>query len=96
LILQVAVNNLNDNIVFIFDLGAAGDGSANSTYYFDDITISSCSSFTAPTLPLDFRSTTTAYTFVDFDPENVLQLVGLSCTGGTVGSEMVELAEVLK
>jgi hypothetical protein len=27
---------LNDNIVFIFDLGTAGDGSANSTYYFDD------------------------------------------------------------
>jgi hypothetical protein len=33
----VAVNNLNDNIVFIFDLGTAGDGSANSTYYFDDV-----------------------------------------------------------
>jgi hypothetical protein len=28
---------LNDNIVFIFDLGTAGDGSANSTYYFDDV-----------------------------------------------------------
>jgi hypothetical protein len=24
-------------IVFIFDLGTAGDGSANSTYYFDDV-----------------------------------------------------------
>jgi hypothetical protein len=34
---RVAVNNLNDNIVFIFDLGTAGDGSANSTYYFDDV-----------------------------------------------------------
>jgi hypothetical protein len=27
------VNNLNDNIVFIFDLGTAGDGSATSTIY---------------------------------------------------------------
>jgi hypothetical protein len=35
----VAVNNLNDNIVFIFDLGTAGDGSANSTYYFDDVVL---------------------------------------------------------
>jgi hypothetical protein len=26
------VNNLNDNIVFIFDLGTAGDGSATSTF----------------------------------------------------------------
>jgi hypothetical protein len=55
---------LNDNIVFIFDLGTAGDGSANSTYYFDDV-ISSCSSFYFPTLPLDFESTTTAYTLLD-------------------------------
>jgi hypothetical protein len=31
------VNNLNDNIVFIFDLGTAGDGSATSTYLFDDV-----------------------------------------------------------
>ena len=31
------VNNLNNTIVFIFDLGTAGDGSANSTYYFDDV-----------------------------------------------------------
>jgi len=26
-------------VVFIFDLGTAGDGSANFTYYFDDITL---------------------------------------------------------
>jgi hypothetical protein len=49
LILQVAVNNLNDNIVFIFDLGTAGDGSANSTYYFDDVHSVAVVS-TAPTL----------------------------------------------
>ncbi len=31
------VNNLNNKIVLIFDLGTAGDGSANSTYLLDDI-----------------------------------------------------------
>mgnify|MGYP006144894231 FL=1 len=31
------VNNLNNQIVFIFDLGTVGDGSANSTYLFDDV-----------------------------------------------------------
>jgi len=31
------VNNLNNKIVFIFDLGTQGDGSANSTYLFDDV-----------------------------------------------------------
>jgi hypothetical protein len=46
----------------------AGDGSANSTYYFDDVSQSAVAVVsTAPTLPLDFESSTTAYTFVDFD-----------------------------
>jgi beta-glucanase (GH16 family) len=31
------VNNVNNKIVFIFDLGTQGDGSANSTYLFDDV-----------------------------------------------------------
>ncbi|MDZ7646738.1 MAG: hypothetical protein U5K54_05880 [Cytophagales bacterium] len=31
------VNNVNTKIVFIFDLGTQGDGSANSTYLFDDV-----------------------------------------------------------
>jgi len=31
------VNNLNNKIVFIFDIGTQGDGSANSTYLFDDV-----------------------------------------------------------
>lgn len=35
-----AINNLNNQIVFIFDLGTQGDGSLNSTYYFDDIAFS--------------------------------------------------------
>jgi hypothetical protein len=38
---------LNDNIVFIFDLGTAGDGSANSTYYFDDVSQSAVAVSTA-------------------------------------------------
>jgi hypothetical protein len=65
------VNNLNDNMVLIFDLGTAGDGSVNSTYYFDDIIQSTVSgggtTTTAPTLPLDFESSTVAYTFIGFD-----------------------------
>jgi hypothetical protein len=31
--------NAYQNIVFIFDLGTMGDGSANYTFYFDDITL---------------------------------------------------------
>ena len=36
-----AINTANtyQRVVLIFDLGTAGDGSANFTYYFDDITV---------------------------------------------------------
>jgi hypothetical protein len=34
------VNNNDNRIVFFFDFGTSGDGSANSTYYFDDVAFS--------------------------------------------------------
>jgi len=63
-----AVHNLNNEIVFIFDLGTAGDGGPNSTYLFDDVTQSAGSGpiLDLPVLPLDFESTTVAYPFIDF------------------------------
>lgn len=63
-----AVNNLNNQIVFMFDYGKQGDGSANSTYLFDDMTLSVGPGpiLDLPTLPLDFESTTLSYPFLDF------------------------------
>ncbi len=63
-----AVNNLNNQIVFMFDYGKQGDGSANSTYLFDDLTLSVGPGpiLDLPTLPLDFESTTLSYPFLDF------------------------------
>lgn len=64
-----AVNNLNNQIVFIFDLGTQGDGSPNSTYLFDDVTQSVANGpiLNLPVLPLDFESAATvAYPFTDF------------------------------
>lgn len=63
-----AVNNLNNQIVFIFDIGTQGDGGANSTYLFDDITQSAGTGpiLQLPELPLDFESTIVSYPFVDF------------------------------
>lgn len=62
-----AINTANSyqKIVLIFDLGTVGDGSANFTYLFDDIRLTTVS---APVLalPLDFQSTTLNYTFTDF------------------------------
>lgn len=63
-----AVNNLNKQIVFMFDYGKQGDGSPNSTYLFDDLTLSEGPGpiLDLPTLPLDFESTTLSYPFLDF------------------------------
>ena len=62
-----AINTANSyqKIVLIFDLGTVGDGSANFTYLFDDIKLTTVS---APVLalPLDFQSTTLNYAFTDF------------------------------
>ena len=64
------VNNLNDNIVFIFDLGTAGDGSATSTYLFDDVIQSAVSgggtSLTQMSLPVTFDSATVDYGLIGF------------------------------
>lgn len=63
-----AVNNLNNQIVFMFDFGTQGDGSANSTYLFDDVTqsLGNTPILVYPTLPMDFESTSVSYPFVNF------------------------------
>lgn len=62
------VNNLNDQIVFMFDFGTVGDGGPNSTYLFDDVTQSKGTNpiLDLPVLPLDFESTAVTYPFSDF------------------------------
>ncbi|PQJ72587.1 T9SS type A sorting domain-containing protein [Polaribacter butkevichii] len=52
--------NSYDKLVLIFDNGTVGDGSANFTFYIDDIALTS-SGVVLPTvaLPLDFESATT-------------------------------------
>lgn len=63
-----AVNNLNNQISFMFDFGTQGDGGLNSTYLFDDVTQSAATGpiLDLPVLPLNFESTTVAYPFTDF------------------------------
>lgn len=64
----VPVNNLNDQIVFMFDFGTAGDGGPLSTYLFDDVTQSAGTGpiLDLPVLPLTFESTSVFYPFADF------------------------------
>jgi hypothetical protein len=64
-----AVNNLNNQIAFMFDFGTVGNGGINSTYLFDDVTQSKGTNpiLDLPVLPLNFESTSTVvYPFSDF------------------------------
>ena len=64
----ISTANSYQKVVLIFDLGTAGDGSANYTYYFDDIS----QSLKADELgiPLNFESSTLTYGFFNFDGGN--------------------------
>ncbi|OYW20122.1 MAG: hypothetical protein B7Z54_02025 [Sphingobacteriales bacterium 12-47-4] len=56
-----------DRIVLIFELGTVGDGTANFTFYFDDIRLVATAASTDIALPLDFESSTLTYSFTNFD-----------------------------
>lgn len=59
-------NNLNE-VVFMFDYGNIGDGTANSTFYFDDIQQIAGPTAPIPTaLPIDFETGIVSTDFVNF------------------------------
>ncbi len=60
--------NTYQNVVLIFDNGTMGDGSANFTYYFDDIRQSNSLVYgsTQASLPLTFDVANVNYTVTDF------------------------------
>jgi hypothetical protein len=60
-------NNLNE-LVFMFDFGNIGDGSSNSTFYFDDIEQVEGPTAPVPTsLPIDFESDIADTDFLNYD-----------------------------
>ncbi len=65
----ISTSNQYSKLVFIFDLGTAGNGTANYTWLFDDVRLTGSGgggSSTLPVLPLDFESATINYGFTDF------------------------------
>lgn len=79
-----AINTANSyqKIVLIFDLGTQGDGSANFTFYFDDIRLTSGSSAnTELNVPLDFESATLQFNWANFDGGNATVVDNPSKTG---------------
>ncbi|WP_175526564.1 T9SS type A sorting domain-containing protein [Rhodonellum ikkaensis] len=89
------INTLNSyqKVVLIFDLGTAGDGSANFTYLVDDIALVSDGenpvTSQLPVIPLDFESGDLKYDFLNFEGSELTRVfnpqVGGINTSGFVG-----------
>jgi len=57
-----------DAVVFLFDLNNLGDGTATSTYYFDDVEqFNAAAGPMGPVLPFDFESAPVTSDFADFN-----------------------------
>lgn len=84
-------SNTYDALTFLFDLNSVGDGSANSTFLFDDIEqIDVSGGLTQVDLPVTFESSTVNYKLIDFggnasvlgaDPENAANTVAITTKG---------------
>ncbi len=89
----INTSNTYHKIVIIFDNGTAGDGSANFTFYVDDITLyQNSSALNQIDLPVTFEVSTTDYTVSEFggntstlvtDPANASNKVIKSTKGGS-------------
>jgi hypothetical protein len=74
-------NNLNE-IVFMFDFGNLGDGSINSTFYFDDIEQVQGPTPPKPTsLPLDFESGIVNTDFLSYSGATVSVITNTEVSG---------------
>jgi len=84
-----------NTLVFMFDFGATGDGSANSTFLFDDVELfDNTGGLSQIDLPLDFEGETVNYALTDFggnatvlgvDPSDATNAVAI--TTKTTGAE---------
>ena len=95
-----AINTANQyqNLVLIFDLGTPGDGSANFTWYYDDIRLTNVLPNNSVELPLTFESTSINYGWTNFDGGNTTvidnpQVSGLN-TSARVGRMVKNAGQV--
>jgi hypothetical protein len=81
--------NSYDRIVLIFELGTMGDGSANFTFYFDDIRLTN----TFPVqLPLNFEYPIT-YNWFDFDGGNATVVANPVSAGINTSAKVVKMVK---
>lgn len=83
-----STSGIYTNVVFIFDMGTAGDGSANFTFLFDDIEFSP-SPVVLPTLPIYFE--TGDFSFVDFDGGAATVIANPQSSGSNTSATVAQI-----
>ncbi len=73
--------NAYHKVVLIFELGAMGDGSANYTFYVDDIRLTNKMPDAVLALPLTFENNALDYTFTEFEGGAVAKIANPQTTG---------------
>ena len=101
----ISTTNQYSKLVFIFDNGTAGNGTANYTWLFDDVRLVASTgggggggTSTLPVLPLDFESATINYAFTDFGGGATTKIANPQISGintsANVGKMVKGLGEV--
>lgn len=86
-------NNLNNQMVFIFDFGEIGYGDAKSTFLIDDVVQLTGSQpiLPLPILPLNFESAAVAYPFLDFGGGEATVITNPYPTGINTSTKVVRM-----
>ncbi len=78
-------------LVFIFDNGTMGDGSANFTFLLDDIRLTNA--MPGLTLPLNFQSSVLTYGFTNFDGGSVTVIDNPKVSGINTSSKVAQMVK---
>ncbi len=90
----IDVSKSYQKVVLIFDNGTMGDGSANFTFLFDDVILTTSGTVTqAPVLPLDFESATLNYDFTNFDGGVVTVIDNSQSSGINTSAKVVKMVK---
>lgn len=90
----LGVSNQLNEVVLMFDFGNVGDGSANSTFYFDDI--EQIAGPTAPvpaTLPIDFESSVVSTDFISYDGASLEVVANPQMNGINTSSTVAQVVK---
>ena len=94
----ISTTNQYDRLVFIFDNGTKGDGTANYTWLFDDVRLIAAGgggggNTALPVLPLDFESATINYTFSDFAGGVVTKIANPQSNGINTSANVAKMVK---